>query len=183
MERGRRRTLCASQGRGLCFIWFCVCVRLLPVCAIRHLRICAFNLVSVGKHKFGYSPGPYNSRSPGQGQTCQQWWQQHWEVEPHLFKPCCFFHCSPASPNQHLSTHKACWGDARRRMVFLSSVIIMIQRALRFVLKSLASSKHLSLMVQSRTYLSPICWTCSGKPDKPSVRKFGKKEVVWQQGF
>lgn len=53
MERGRRRTLCASQGRD--FVLF-LCVCLLAVCAIRHGRICAFYPVSVGNHKSGYSP-------------------------------------------------------------------------------------------------------------------------------
>lgn len=183
-ERGRRRTLCAWQGRGLYLLYliFCACA-----ISIRHFRIWAFYLVSAGKHKSGYSPELYNSRYSHQARTRlvsnDDSNQQHWEEEHYLFKPCRLFHCSPASPNQHLSTHQDCWGEARRKMVFLSLVTLRIQKALKFVLKSLASSKHLSLMVQSSIYLSPACWTCSGEPAELSVWKFGNKEVVWQQGF
>lgn len=57
---GKRRTLCFT---GQCFIWVFVRVQLLLDCAGRQLRICAPFLVSVRKHKFGFSNSRYGHQA------------------------------------------------------------------------------------------------------------------------
>lgn len=56
---------------GQCFIWVCVCVQLLLDCAGKLSRICAPFLVSVRKHKFGFSNSSYGHQArDGLGNIC-----------------------------------------------------------------------------------------------------------------